>query len=37
MTDLRTYELNKKEQIVVYACMGISAIALSMQIGRAHV
>lgn len=34
MTDLRTYELNKKEQIVVYACMGISAIALSMLLYR---
>ncbi len=34
MTDLRTYELNKKEQIVVYACMGISAIVLSMLLYR---
>lgn len=34
MTDLRTYELNKKEKIVLYSCLGIVAPTLSMLLYR---
>lgn len=34
MTDLRVYELNKKESIILYSCTGLAGLALSMLLYR---
>lgn len=34
MTDLRIYELNKKEKTILYLCTGIAGLALSMLLYR---
>lgn len=34
MTDLRVYELNKKERIILYSCTGLAGLALSMLLYR---